>query len=102
MTKVLHLRPPPEPAELRNEIEKLRTFVDEVVPTLIEIAKRVDALPPPRFEFPPGWVSVKWASAISGFKPSTIYAWTRCGKVVSAKDGRSVRVDPGSLPRRIK
>jgi len=91
-------------AELETRLARLQAFVDEIMPALVELARLSDAvearLPPPQFELPKGWVSIKAASAMCGFKPSTIYAWTRSGKVTSARTGARIAVDPATLPRR--
>ncbi len=72
--------------------------------TLIEVAGRLDEvearLPSPRFTLPSGWVGAKAARDLSGYSLPQIYAWARSGKIVSAKDGGHVRIDPASLPRR--
>jgi hypothetical protein len=67
-----------------------------------DIAELRARLPPPRFEFPPGWISAKAARDLSGYSLPQMYAWARSGKIVSAKDGGHIRIDPASLPRRAR
>ena len=69
-----------------------------------DLRERVAALkkPPPRFAAPAGWRTVQQCAALSGFKEPTIYAWWRRGRVVGVKTGGAVRIDPNTLPQRIK
>jgi Helix-turn-helix domain len=95
---VVPLRPIAATPDLAALVEMVASLRAELLATNERLAVVESRLPPPRFEFPPNFVTIKQASAICGFKPPTIYAWYRGGRIIGAKDGGSVRVDPASLP----
>ena len=78
--------PRPEPDLIADILERLTALESRV--------------PKPRFSLPPNWVSPKDASALTGFSLPAIYKWTRTGKIVSAKVGGRVAIDPISLMRK--
>lgn len=87
--------------ELEDEVARLTTFVDEVMPALVAIAERVDALPKPRFEIPRGWLTIKAAAIESGWSVPSLYRMARTGKIFAVKvSGRGLVVDPATLPLR--
>jgi hypothetical protein len=94
---VVPLRPIAATPDLAALVEMVASLRAELLATNERLAVVESRLPPPRFEFPPNFVTIKQASAICGFKPP-IYGWHRAGRIISVKDGGSVRVDPASLP----
>ena len=103
MTRVARaLRPGSLELEDREVLEALAKLTRMVLELRERVAALEARLPPPRFEFPTDWIGAKAARDLSGFSLPQIYAWARSGKIVSAKDGGRVRIDPASLPRRTR
>jgi hypothetical protein len=95
-----------KPGSLEFESREVLEALAKLTRIALEDRERLDAmearLPPPRFTLPPGWIGAKAARDLSGYSLPQIYAWARSGKIVSAKDGGHVRIDPASLPRRTR
>jgi len=108
MAAVVPLRHPagePSVASLEAQIAALTEAVAELARDRDLMRERLADLetrvPPPRYEVPAHYVTVKAAADISGFAVPTIYQWARKGRIKSAPDVGGRRfVDPTSFPRR--
>jgi hypothetical protein len=83
--------------ERDREHAMLRALVVELLDRVAALESRV---PPPHFEVPKHWISIKRASGLCGNAPPTLYRWVRIGRIVGAPYGGRVYVDPTSLPKR--
>jgi hypothetical protein len=83
---------------IEAELARVHEYLTAIEPALIAIAKHVDDAPPPRFEVPKGWLTVKQASGVCGNAPPTIYRWVRRGRIVGMPHGGNIYVDPSTLP----
>jgi excisionase family DNA binding protein len=96
----VHAKPGALESEGREVLEALATLTRVVLELRDRVARLEAQTPRPRLEFPPGYLSVKEASAACGFREPTIYSWIRRGHVDGLKLGGAVRVNPESLPLR--
>jgi hypothetical protein len=91
-------------AALVARVEALVVQVVALTRHNIQLDRRVAELesrsPPPRSGIPPGWVTARQASALSGTPRSTLYEWARQKRIVGVRIAGTVFIDPSSLPGR--
>jgi len=81
--------------ELRSELAKLWTFINEVVPPLVEIAKRVNAsLPIP---IPENMITIKEAAHAAHYSRPRMYHFYQRGIVNGMKQNARVLIDRDTL-----
>ena len=90
----------PLPAARANEstVAELAATVAALAADVRELRAAVAAvMPPPRFELPASWISVKEAVHVSGLSSATIYRRIATGEILGVKHG-IMAVDPSTLP----
>lgn len=94
-------RPPAAASDRVADLEAELASQGAELAELKRVVAAIDERTRARFELPPGYITVKAAAHLSGFKPSTLYGWIRLGRFIkSAPFGGRVYVDKNSLPKR--
>jgi hypothetical protein len=88
-------------AELQNRVERLETFIDDVVPALLCQMADLEACRPRRkITAPPWWLSAQQAAHKCGMSLSDFYRkWRKLG-IIGKRTDSCFMFDPASLPVR--
>ena len=108
MSNVLPIRPIDPIAALARRVALLEADRDVLFDVIDLLMGAVEAhldhvdgiearLPPPRFEVPPGWITIGRAAGQCGYSEESLYRWVRTGAARGVKVGGRVFVDPSSL-----
>lgn len=86
-------------AELENQVVWFGMLFDLLLPTVIQLAERVDATTP--IIMPPHWRSIKEAAIAAHYSKPAMYRFHHGGVIDSQELGGKIAVDVSTLAARI-